>query len=387
MSDIHTHEQYSQTTALSPGEQLQRQREQLNISVEEAADALHLRPAVIVGLEQDNYEEIPVLTYRRGYLRAYAKYLKIDETPILDAYMASHGSQEPVARKAAPLSVKKPPSRIGAVLFKLVTLAVILGLIAVTVMWWQSRGGITPPGLEDTSGLTAEDSADTNATSDLLTDESTPTESAGTAMNDAGDSVLSTQTGAADDIKDMPTAALPDSESTLNNNNAIANSQNSEQPAIEETASQLADSEELTSEAQADEGLTNEGRTNEGLTDEEQVIEDQASEEITREEESQETSSEIASTDAADENTGEANSNRLEFTFNQQSWTEIYDASNQRVFVGLQEPGTSASVDGEPPYRLTIGNSTGVELRYQGEVVDLGERAGANNVARFTLGE
>jgi len=36
---------------------------------------------------------------------------------------------------------------------------------------------------------------------------------------------------------------------------------------------------------------------------------------------------------------------------------------------------------------LTIGNSTGVELRYRGDAVNLRERAGANNVARFTLGE
>jgi hypothetical protein len=77
----------------------------------------------------------------------------------------------------------------------------------------------------------------------------------------------------------------------------------------------------------------------------------------------------------------------LELTFNEQSWTEIFDANNRRVFVGLQEPGTTARVEGEPPFRLTVGNATGVELVWRGECVDLGARAGANNVARFTLGE
>ncbi|MEX0744557.1 MAG: DUF4115 domain-containing protein, partial [Phycisphaeraceae bacterium] len=60
---------------------------------------------------------------------------------------------------------------------------------------------------------------------------------------------------------------------------------------------------------------------------------------------------------------------------------------NQRVFVGLQEPGTTARVEGEPPFRLTVGNATGVEMRWRGESLNLGARAGANNVARFTLGE
>ncbi|MDR9440930.1 MAG: DUF4115 domain-containing protein, partial [Halomonas sp.] len=39
------------------------------------------------------------------------------------------------------------------------------------------------------------------------------------------------------------------------------------------------------------------------------------------------------------------------------------------------------------PFRLTVGNATGVELLWDGESVDLAARAGANNVARFTLGE
>ncbi|EGP20875.1 DUF4115 domain-containing protein, partial [Halomonas sp. TD01] len=94
-----------------------------------------------------------------------------------------------------------------------------------------------------------------------------------------------------------------------------------------------------------------------------------------------------ASEDNAAETAPATNPNLLELTFNEQSWTEIFDANNQRVFVGLQTPGTTASVEGEPPFRLTIGNATGVELRYEGENVNLVQRAGANNVARFTLGE
>ncbi|BBI48520.1 hypothetical protein HORIV_09410 [Vreelandella olivaria] len=45
-----------------------------------------------------------------------------------------------------------------------------------------------------------------------------------------------------------------------------------------------------------------------------------------------------------------ANANVLELTFNEQSWTEIFDATNQRVFVGLQTPGTSTTVEGEPRF-------------------------------------
>ncbi|BBI59601.1 hypothetical protein HSBAA_09070 [Vreelandella sulfidaeris] len=105
----------------------------------DAARALNLRPAVVGGLEQDDYQEIPVAAYRRGYLRAYAKYLGMDDRLVLEAYQAHNGNID-TERRVTPVSTARPPSRIGAWLFKLVTLLVIVGLIAVTVMWWQSRG-------------------------------------------------------------------------------------------------------------------------------------------------------------------------------------------------------------------------------------------------------
>lgn len=377
MSDTHTPEQYNQTSTVSPGEQLQRQREQLNISVEEAAEALHLRPAVINGLEHDNYDEIPVPTYRRGYLCAYAKYLNIDETLVLEAYKARNGSQETADRKVSPVSVKKPPSRIGAVLFKLVTLAVILGLIAVTVMWWQSRGGSTPPGLEDTSQLSAEDSniatsnsaarnADSNAATAITADDDQRTDNASTASADP-EAPLNNS---------MPLTQADESADTSGTaNNSLPDMDTAQISAVAGTT--LQDADPQANNGQADDQL-----------DEEQTSDEQLGEEASENVETLAASRETSDTDAAaDDSATEDVSNRLELTFNQQSWTEIFDANNQRVFVGLQEPGTSATVGGEPPYRLTIGNSTGVELRYQGEAVDLDERAGANNVARFTLGE
>mgnify|MGYP000282327861 CR=1 FL=1 len=370
MSDTDTPEHYNKTHTVSPGEQLQHQREQLNISVEEAAEALHLRPAVINGLEHDNYDEIPVPTYRRGYLRAYARYLDIDENLVLDAYKTRNGSQETAERKVTPVSIKKPPSRIGAVLFKLVTLAVILGLIAVTVMWWQSRGGSTPPGLEDTSQLTTEDSnlsanssdardADNLSATATTADENQRTDSANTADTPpeapVDDSIPLDQ---ADESAEDTDSAQVSTDTALQNAG--------QQPGNEASGSRQADDESL---------------------DQEQPNNEQAGEEASGDIEALASSQETSDTDAADDSVADNAGNRLELTFNQQSWTEIFDANNQRVFVGLQEPGTTATVEGEPPYRLTIGNSTGVELRYQGEAVDLGERAGANNVARFTLGE
>ncbi|GAA3910649.1 DUF4115 domain-containing protein [Halomonas cibimaris] len=317
MSDTHNAEYADDQPGTSPGQLLRCERQRQALSLEEAANALHLRPAVVSGLEQDDYAEIPIATYRRGYLRTYARYLGMDETPVLDAYRARHGTPDS-ERVIKPVSVTRPPSKLGGLLFKLVTLLVIAGLIGVTVTWWQSRGGSAPPALED--------SATSPANAPTTTDTPPTTDAAGELPDPLPD-----------DTPDPGAKAATDS------------------------ASAAADAPERTAVAAPA------APTDAALTAAARVADAAAS--ATREAES-----------AADANT-------LALTFNQQSWTEIFDARDQRVFVGLQQPGTEARVEGQPPFRLTIGNATGVELRYQGKVVDLAAQAGANNVARFTLGE
>ncbi|WGI26031.1 DUF4115 domain-containing protein [Halomonas alkaliantarctica] len=343
MSDTQSQENVidSSNTSASPGELLARQREQLGIPLADAARALNLRPAVVGGLEQDNYQEIPVAAYRRGYLRSYAKYLGMDDRLVLEAYQARSGGTD-TERKVTPVSTAKPPSQVGAWLFKLVTLLVIVALIAVTVMWWQSRGGNEPPGFgststEETAPATAEP-ADEPADAEENPDSSftSSDESASLQSDAARVTPTQDQTPSAQDDAD----AIAGLDEPLQDSDDSATNENDELSTTAETASE-------------------ESSTEQNDADSEQTA-------------------------AAAQN---ASANRLELTFNEQSWTEIFDATNQRVFVGLQSPGTSTTVEGEPPFRLTVGNATGVELRYQGEEVDLPARAGANNVARFTLGE
>ncbi|MBE0487604.1 MAG: DUF4115 domain-containing protein [Halomonas sp.] len=322
MSDTQTPDSADTAFSASPGEQLRSERETQGLSVTEVAGGLNLRPAVIRGLEEDSYEEVPVAAYRRGYLRAYAHLLGIDDKPVLDAYRARFGGEE-AERRVTPVQITRPPSRIGAWLFRLVTLLVIAGLIGLTLMWWQSRGGNEPPGIGDSSPV-AVDGLD--GTTTTIAEPVAP------------------------EVTEAPAESLPplpeedESLGLVEDPDALAD----EPPEVDaESALALADD----SPGMADETAADEAA-------------------------------------AEEEATGTAASPRqLELTFNEQSWTEIFDANNQRIFVGLQEPGTTASVEGEPPFRLTVGNATGVELVWAGESVDLPARAGANNVARFTLGD
>lgn len=317
----------------SPGEMLRHGRQTLELSREEVAAALNLRPAVIQGLEDDRYDEVPVAIYRRGYLRSYASLLGLDPEPVIAAYRARN-ADEASESPTQPLHLHKPPSRIGAWLFRLVTLAVIIGLAGLTLMWWQSRGGNQPPD----PGASEPVSVDSRNGTITIGDAASP----GEAPADSGTSELSPATP-------MPETPMPETGQAVT---APAERAVEAEPAFAAGASGET--------ADGDDGAT-------------AVAQDA----------DQESASDAGDAAAATQ-TG---ANRLHLVFNEQSWTEIIDANGNRVLVGLQQPGTEATVEGEPPLRMTIGNATGVEMTWRGETENVGGRAGANNVARFTLGE
>ncbi len=62
----------------SPGQVLKAKREELDCSVEEAANALHLGRHVIEALERDDYAALPGSTFVQGYVRSYARLLSLD---------------------------------------------------------------------------------------------------------------------------------------------------------------------------------------------------------------------------------------------------------------------------------------------------------------------
>jgi len=69
---------YSEIGAL-----LRRAREEIRISTDQASRMLHIRVRYLEALEEGRLQELPGLTYTRGYLQAYAAFLGLDKDEIL----------------------------------------------------------------------------------------------------------------------------------------------------------------------------------------------------------------------------------------------------------------------------------------------------------------
>jgi cytoskeleton protein RodZ len=74
----------------------------------------------------------------------------------------------------------------------------------------------------------------------------------------------------------------------------------------------------------------------------------------------------------------------LTLAYKDSSWTEIRDRTGRVLLSRMNEGGQTQAVSGQPPFDLTIGNAVDVTLRYNGKPVDLAPHT-RQNVARFTV--
>lgn len=91
-----------------PGTTLQSQREAMGWSVEQVADQLKLAPRQVVALEAGDYASLPSPAVTRGFVRAYAKLLKIDAAPLVAKIEMN---MPPEARAGATASLPRREQR------------------------------------------------------------------------------------------------------------------------------------------------------------------------------------------------------------------------------------------------------------------------------------
>jgi cytoskeleton protein RodZ len=84
-----------------PGKTLQAQREAMGWTVEQVADQLKLAPRQVVAIEAGDYASLPSPAVTRGFVRAYAKLLKIDAAPLVSMIELN---MPPQAQAGAPMA-------------------------------------------------------------------------------------------------------------------------------------------------------------------------------------------------------------------------------------------------------------------------------------------
>ena len=125
----------TETTKISFGDKLRQTREALNLSLEDVAKAISLRPSILAKLENNEFvqKDIPS-TFLRGYVRSYAKFLRIPDAEWAHLTFGEAHKNDLSKNARATRSVNQYSSHsrwVGTL-----TTIILLAAVGMTGLWW-----------------------------------------------------------------------------------------------------------------------------------------------------------------------------------------------------------------------------------------------------------
>jgi cytoskeleton protein RodZ len=83
------------------GEKMQREREMRSISLDEIAESTKISARMLRALEEEEFEKLPGGIFNKGFVRAYSRYLGLDEEQAVADYLGAEAESEQKNREYA----------------------------------------------------------------------------------------------------------------------------------------------------------------------------------------------------------------------------------------------------------------------------------------------
>ena len=323
---------------VNPGETLRKARESRGWTVAEVAAQLNLTPQRLSQVEQGAFDKLPGHTFARGYVRAYAKLLDVDQNRLVLEFDQFTGSDAAGSSVHSLGRIEEPVSYSQRIL-RMVSFVMLLALAGLSFFWWQEQAERRAEDLAATSLEHVEvDGADgTTQIHPLDEPEDQAVEDA--QLNGEGALPLLSE----------EVAVLPDA---AGNGAAATDAQ-------AEPAQALGDLADATA-APA------------GATTQESVA-PAAVEQVP-----------AASTAAAPVQAG-AGEAVVSVNFIADCWTQLTDANGKVLFSALKRKGDSLQLAGKAPLELRLGYARGAQVSLNGNPVDVAPFI-SGETARLKLG-
>lgn len=310
---------------IGPGRYLLKARENQKLRIEDVAIELRLIPSQVTALEEDDYSAMPEVTYVRGYLRNYARLLGLSPDEILLAHARITRNDD--FGKVAVSPVGEKEIHTAGLGVKLLGVFILVAAIAGVVYWYLDRDADQPV----TVAVTPEPAAPVT--------EEVPTGSSKLSFADPEPAPAPAVQVAVDAVEadEQPAAASVQQDST-----AVA-------PAVTESEAGQMQTENV-----------------EPVSATEPVADQPAVQSI-------EPPAEIAS-----------DMGQLVISYEKSCWTDIRDASGKKLVYKTIPAGQTITLEGKTPFTLFFGFAVGVDLKFNGESIDLKQHT-RGVFARLTL--
>ncbi len=130
----------------SLGEKLRQAREERGISISEVAEQTRISSLYLKSIEDDNYKPLPGGIFNKGFVKAYAKYVGVDEQEALEDYATLvsqndeiYDDDPPRYRPEVLTDDRSASSLVPTVIFAGIILALMTGGILFVVSYIQNQ--------------------------------------------------------------------------------------------------------------------------------------------------------------------------------------------------------------------------------------------------------
>lgn len=339
------------------GSQLKAAREAAEMTIEQAAEQLHLLRETVVALEEEDTSKLPSRVFTLGYLKNYARILELPESHIMESFREDVEEVEEIRslqQPRAPVIRTRRPQQVsgGRLFFKLISGLVLIAIIALPVLWW--RGAIQLP---DLSGLPFLPIAEKQKSVETIGDDGSETLTL--SISDEPASQNETQ---------LDVTVTPDVVEEKSGDEELL--ELSLEGAGDETTTEItggmeggANAEEASGETPGETSITP-PTTGKTVVSDDVVV--------------------IATDSTGETQTGGEPKVTLDFSDN--CWVNVNDAEGEIVLFGDIPAGASKTLEGSAPFTFVLGNATKVKVSVDGRPYDIVPHT-KGGVARFSLGE
>ncbi|WP_095136891.1 RodZ family helix-turn-helix domain-containing protein [Pseudomonas sp. Irchel s3a10] len=332
---------------VNPGETLRQARESNGWSLAEVALKLNLTVTSLSNLEAGAFDKLPGHTFARGYIRAYAKLLGMDQTVLVQQFDQSTGTDSQGSNVHA-LGRIEEPVRVSHTILRIVSLLLLVAVIGGGFVWWQDQ--------------TSQRSKDVTS----LAPEHVEVEGAdGTTQIHPIDEPED-QAVAEGQAEGATALALPQSETTAESTGAepVAPATAPAAPAATTPAAPVHTPAPVVATPATP-------APNVPATPAPTV-----------------TAPVVAATPAptAEAAVPAAGDGQVQLQFTADCWAQVTDGRGKVLFSGLKHKGDSVSVSGKPPLAVRLGVARAAQVSYNGQPVDIAPFT-SGETARLKLGQ
>lgn len=321
---------------VNPGESLREARESRGWAVDEVAAQLNLTPLRLSQIEAGSFDKLPGNTFARGYVRAYAKLLGMDQSRLVLEFDQFTGS-DAVGSDVHSLGHIEEPVRYSQSILRFVSFALLVVLAGVGFYWWQEQAERHADETPVTSLEQFEVESADGTTQIHPLDE--PEDQAVLAAQGATELSLTPAT--------VEETAAPELASSVEQTAApeLASSAEPAAVAVIESTAEVAQSEPASAAEAASPAPAG-------------IVEPPA----------------VA-----------AGEGMLNVSFVADCWTQVTDASGKVLFSALKRKGETLQLTGKAPLELRLGFARGAQVSYNGQAVDVMPHI-TGETARIKLG-